>query len=279
MRALDQARLEEATVATTIVPETVVTANLRLFGGTATVKGVVLDAGGVPVAGAQVGGWSNTPDNECNRKIDALRYAPGLNKTSACSSSDEIRGGSFAPLNVPNETVTIQIILDARGTIAGRIFDAGGVPVSGLKVFLLGGQNLSAITYDAGGYRFENVAVGTYVVSAFTSDFSDGKIPHHDPRFVERCVLPTSRSAEKVVLTDRACGEWCYAAWRARGAVGAARQGRTLRPPENPFCLANIQVVDATVELAQCQEVGLRIHFRAVDARRRQRRRKRQVHV
>src|SRR5690606_23582461 len=56
IRALDEANLEQATVHTTIVANSTITANLLLFGGTGTVRGIVLDAENNPVVGAQIYG-------------------------------------------------------------------------------------------------------------------------------------------------------------------------------------------------------------------------------
>ena len=258
VRAIDQARLEQATVTTTVVAETVVTANLRMFGGAGTVRGVVLDADGAAVAGAQVGGGTTLQVTSATGEFELLNVPLGQRTISALHAPTQSTGSRSVTLTVPNEIVAVQIVLDARGTIAGRVFDAYGVPVPGQKVFLLGGNTLSAVTDNLGGYRFENVPVGHYQVSAFNSDLSDGNIVSTQLAFrgEVRVANVTFRGKGRVTGTVFAADGVTPLGARVGLSELRVKVGQ-LRPAENFNCFSNIQVGDVTVELPQCQPVGI----------------------
>lgn len=258
VRAIDQPRAEQATVVTTIVAGVAITANLRLFGGTGTVRGVVLDADGRPVAGAQVGGGSTLQVTGATGEFQLTDVPLGRRTISALDPVTQSAGSAAVSLTVPGEIATVQVVLEARGTIAGRVFDAGGLPVEGLKVFLLGGRNLVAVTDASGGYRFENVPVGLYQVSAFRPDFSDGNIV--DTRLAFRGEVRVAN------VTFRGKGRVTGIVLAADGVTPlGARVGLSemrvrigqLRPPENFHCLTNVQVGGQTIDLPQCQPVAL----------------------
>ena len=258
VRAIDQARMQQATVVTTVVADTVVTANLRLFGGTGRVRGVVLDADGQPVAGAQVGGGATLQITTSTGEFELADVPLGRRTISASHAASGSTGTASVVLTVPNETVATQVILEARGTIAGRVFDAAQAAVPGLRVFLLGPLNLTAVTDAAGGYRFDSVPVGSYQVSAFTPDFSDGNIVSTRVTFrgEVRVANVTFRGKGRVTGTVFAANGVTPLGARVGLSELKVRVGQ-LRPPENFHCRSNVQVGDVTVELPQCQAVGI----------------------
>lgn len=258
LRAIDQTRAEQATVVTTVVAGATITANLRLVGGTATIRGVVLDADGNPVAGAQVGGGAALQVTGSTGEFQLIDVPLGSRTITAVDPATQSTGSASVTLNVPNEIAAIQVVLEARGTIAGRVFDSGGAPVPGLKVFLLGGRNLDATTDATGGYRFAHAPVGSYQVSAFRPDFSDGNIVNTRLTFrgETRVVNLTFRGQGRVTGVVLADNGVTPLGARVGLSEMRVRVGR-LQPPENFHCLTNVQVGGQTLELPQCQTVGL----------------------
>jgi hypothetical protein len=259
IRAIDQARLEQGSIATTIVGGQDVTANLVLLGGTGTVRGVVLDADGVPVAGAVVGGGLTLATTDASGQFTLTDVPIGQRTITALDQVRQVTGSATANLARPGEEVTVQIILEARGTIAGRVFEAdGATPVPGLRVALLGGRNLIAVTDEQGGYRFADIPLGSYTVSAFRPDFSDGNLV--DTKLVFK------DEVRQANVTFRGTGRVTGIVLNATGTTPlAATVGLSelkvktglLRPPENTNCFSNITVGDQVVELPQCVTVGI----------------------
>ena len=258
VRAIDQARIEQATVVTTVVANTVITANLRLFGGVGRVRGVVLDADGFPVEAAQVGGGATLQTTNATGEFELPDVPLGQRTITALHAPTQSTGSITASLTVPNETVNVQIVLEARGTITGIVADGSGAPVAGLKVFLLGGLNRAGLTDAQGGYRFEHVPVGSYQVSAFTEDFSDGNIVSTRLTFRGEVRVANVRFRGKGTVTGTVFADDGVTPLGARVGLSELRvKLGQLRPPENFNCFSNIQVGDQTIELPQCQPVGI----------------------
>ncbi|MGB2715170.1 MAG: Ig-like domain-containing protein [Vicinamibacterales bacterium] len=258
IRAIDQARIEQATIVTTVVANTVITANLRLFGGVGKVRGVVLDADGIPVSGAQVGGGATLQTTNATGAFELQDVPLGQRPITALHAPTQSTGSIIASLTVPNETVNVQIVLEARGTITGIVTDGSGAPVPGLKVFLLGGLNLAGLTNAQGGYRFEHVPVGSYQVSAFTPDFSDGNIVTTRLAFRGEVRVANVKFRGKGTVTGTVLAADGETPLGARVGLSELRvKVGQLRPPENFNCFSNIQVGDQTIELPQCQPVGI----------------------
>lgn len=259
VKAIDQARREQGSVVTTVVGGQEITANILLLGGTGTVRGVVLDSNGTPVANAVVGGGLALVRTDVNGAFTLAEVPLGQRTISALDETRQLPGSAAVNLTVAGEDVPVQIVLQVQGTVAGRIFEANGTtPVAGLKVFILGGRNLSAVTDSNGAYRFEHLPAGPYTVSAFRPDFSDGNIAPTKLVFrdeVRRAdvVFRGKGRVTGVVLDDDGVTP-------LGGRVGLSelqvRQG-TLKPPENAQCLGDVQVGDITLELPKCEAVGL----------------------
>ncbi|HXH06729.1 MAG TPA: carboxypeptidase regulatory-like domain-containing protein [Vicinamibacterales bacterium] len=259
VRAIDQARFEQATAATTIAGGRTVTANLRLAGGFATVSGVVLDADGTPVANAVVGGGLALARTGADGQFTLGEVPLGSRTLTAVDEARALSGSTTVTLAIAGEHAKVQIVLEARGTIAGRVFEADGTtPVAGLKVFLLGGRNLSTTTDANGGYEFRLVPVGGYTISAFRPDFSDGNVVQTKIVFKDevRIANVVFRGKGRVTGTVFAAdGQTPLAATVGLSEL-QVRVGQ-LRPPENFHCLSDVQVGDITLELPKCESVGL----------------------
>ena len=263
IRAIDQLALEQGTVATTVVGGTVITANVLLFGGTGTVRGVVLDANGLPVAGAVVGGGLSLVQTDANGQFVLTDVPLGSRTITAVDQVHQLTGSTMVNLATPGEDVSVQIILEARGTLVGRIFEADGVtPVAGLTIFILGPRNDSVATDANGNYQFPNIPLGTYLVSAFRPDFSDGNVVQTKLVFKDEVrrsdvVFRGKGRVTGVVLDDDGV--------TPLGATVGFSELRVkmgaLIPPDNLDCIDNYTVGDITVELPKCVTVGIGFEF------------------
>lgn len=259
IRAVDQAGLAEATVATTIPANGTVTANLRLFGGTGTISGTVLDPDGTPVANVVVGGGATLVRTNTQGRFELGVVPLGTRTITALDEARQLTGSASVTLAVPGEHAQVQVFLEPRGTIAGRVFLSDGTtPVAGLKVFLLGPRNLSALTDASGGYRFTSVPAGSYQVSAFHPDFSDGNIVATRINFLGevRTTNVVFRGKGRVIGTVLADDGVTPLGARVGLSEVQVIIGQ-LRPPENPLCASNVQVGDRTVEFPPCESVGI----------------------
>jgi hypothetical protein len=259
IKAIDQPGMEQGSILTTVVGGQEITANILLLGGTGTVRGVVLDSDGTPVANVLIGGGLTLVRTGADGTFTLPGVALGQRTISALDEQRQLPGSVSVNLTVAGEDIPVQIILQAQGSIAGRIFEANGTtPVAGLKVFVLGGRNLSVVTDASGGYRFDHLPVGSYQISAFRPDFSDGNIISTKVAFrneVRRAdvVFRGKGRITGIVLDDDGITP-------LGGNVGLSelqvRVG-TLKPPENARCLSDVQVGDLTLELPKCESVGL----------------------
>jgi hypothetical protein len=259
VKAIDQARFEQASAATAIAGGRVTTANLRLAGGFATVSGVVLDADGTPVANAAVGGGLALARTAADGQFTLGEVPLGARTITALDEARALSGSTTVNLAIAGEHAKVQIVLEARGSIAGRVFEADGTtPVAGLKVFLLGGRNLSTTTGANGGYEFRQVPVGSYTVSAFRPDFSDGNVVQTKIVFKDevRIANVVFRGKGRVTGTVFAADGQTPLAARVGLSELQVKIGQ-LRPPENFHCLSDVQVGDITLELPKCESVGL----------------------
>lgn len=261
VRAIDQTRLEQANVVTTVVGGVEITANLLLFGGTGTVRGVVLDANGVPVANAQVGGGLSLVRTDATGQFTLTDVPIGQRTLTALDEARQLTATASVNLSGPGEIVTVQLVLEARSSLAGRVFEADGItPVPSLRVFVLGARNLSATTDAAGAFRFDGLPLGTYQISAFRPDFSDGNVAAAKLVFKDevRVVNVAFRGKGRVTGTVLAADGVTALGARVGFSELQVKTGN-LAPAENPRCeiQGNIQVGDVTIEVPQCVAVGI----------------------
>ncbi len=176
VRAIDQARLEEATIRTSVIASRTVTANLLLYGGSGTVKGSVMDSDGNALAGASIYGGYTVVQTDENGAFTLTDIPVGNRQISALIGTDSLQQTNVN-ITRPGEEVFVTIIFPVRGTLTGTVYRAdGSTPVTDLKLFALGPKNDLAYTNAQGQYRFEGMPKGDYTISAFWPDFSDGNM-------------------------------------------------------------------------------------------------------
>ncbi len=152
--------------------------------GLGTVNGVVLDPSGTPVGGARVGGGLSIATSDANGLFTLTDVPIGRREIVAVSDVLKTRGTTVVDLIRAGDTVNATVVLEAVGTITGRVTRADGVtPASLSKVYLFFPVDDAvrvvgtAQTDAAGAYRFEGVALRSdYQVSSFLNGFSEGNI-------------------------------------------------------------------------------------------------------
>jgi hypothetical protein len=187
IHTFDQAAFQEGGVRVVLAPDGVVDVNVAITGGFGTVRGIVLDADGNPVPNAEVGGGLALTRTDSDGKFLLADVPLGLRRPIVAVSQAL---GSKATVEVdlvrPGEEVGATLVLAAVGAVSGTVTRFDGSPASGIKVFLIVLNDPDrcpsgfvcvvgeATTNSQGGYLIEKIPTGKYVVSAFTSDFSDG---------------------------------------------------------------------------------------------------------
>lgn len=154
-----------------------------LSGGYGSVSGIVLDSDGNPVAEARVGGGVSLTTTDTLGEFILSDVPSGRRSIVAVSDALGAQGSALVDVASSGEETRATIVLDTVGAVAGTVFRADGTtPVAGLKVYLLeetsGGTSVvaTADTGPTGSYRIDKVRKGSYTVSAFLSDLSDGNI-------------------------------------------------------------------------------------------------------
>ncbi|TFG79574.1 MAG: hypothetical protein E4H23_05385, partial [Chrysiogenales bacterium] len=149
------------------------------------VTGRVLDVDGLnAIAGAQVilyherhvdpygglvpfGYYVSDPDG----RFEFLYVPKGNFYVEVFSPASGRKGKKSGKIVADNETVDLDVLLEARGTVSGTFYDGSGVnPIAGAQVTIksLGNYPFSAITTssDSGGFRFDQIAQGNFELSA-----------------------------------------------------------------------------------------------------------------
>jgi hypothetical protein len=259
VRAVDQAALAEGSVATTVVAGAEITANLLLQGGTGRVRGALFDADGrTPIEGALVGGGQSLVRTGADGGFELADVPVGPRTIRAVDEASGRAAQADVVVAVPGEVVDVRLLLEARADLVGTVRDAEGSPVADLEVFVLGPRNLSTVTDAAGAYRFDDLPLGPYRVSAFLEDFSDGNVVTTQLAFADelRRADVTFRGRGRVrglLLNDSGNP-------LGGGVVGLSElkpKLGLLRPPENTNCLEDVQVGDVTVDLPECKSVAI----------------------
>ncbi|MBX2997112.1 MAG: carboxypeptidase regulatory-like domain-containing protein [Caldilineaceae bacterium] len=256
--AIDQERLEEARVRTTLVANSTVTANLILYGGTGTVRGVVLDSDGNPLPGLNIYGGFVVVQTDANGEFVLTDVPVGQREVSVVSADNTAIERKSVRITRPGEEVSVQLVFPVRGTLAGRVFRADGVtPVPNLKVFALGPRNEIGYTDSEGGYRFEGMPKGDYTISAFFPDWSDGnlaatKIVFKDETRVVNVIFRGTGSVQGTIFDDDG-----VTPLGARVALSEYKPKiGQLIPKENPECLADIDLGGGQkIDLPDCENV------------------------
>lgn len=156
----------------------VVIANVN-FLGQGTVSGTIKDGSGNPVANASVNLFSNsifggakstTTDGSGHYSFSNVFV--GNFTVTANSAITRLGGQVSGSLTSDGQTVTIDVVLTATGSLTGNIFHFDGTtPVPGAIVRLSNGLTAPADTN--GHYRFDFVPVGRYTVDATDTPTGD----------------------------------------------------------------------------------------------------------
>lgn len=181
----DQARLIEGETKVQLPEDGAEEVNVLLSGGLGTVRGIVLDADGNPVAGAEVGGGLSLTTTDENG-VFVLEDVP-VGKRSIVVVSQEIgsKGVATIDLVAEGEEVYATVVLGAMGRVTGTIFEPDGVThVPNLDVYLWEpGEDATinviatATTDENGQYAMEKIPISSrYRLSAFLPDFSAGNV-------------------------------------------------------------------------------------------------------
>ena len=181
----DQARLIEGETSIQLPEDGVEEVNVLLSGGIGIVRGIVLDADGNPVAGAEVGGGMSVTTTDENG-VFVLEDVP-VGKRSIVAVSQEIGSNGVATIDLvaEGEEVYATVVLGAMGRVTGTIFEPDGVThVPNLDVYLWKpGEEATiniiatATTDENGQYAMEKVPISSrYRLSAFLPDFSAGNV-------------------------------------------------------------------------------------------------------
>ena len=183
--SFDQATLEEGEASLQLVADGVANVNIVISGGLATVKGVVLDANGAGVAGAQVGGGRTLVVTDATGHFTLPDVPLGRRQIVAVSDALATSGRADVDITRAGEEVNVTIVLDSVGTIAGTLFLVDGVTaVPGVTAYLyklpIKDSRLEIIAQSVsdenGHYRMPAIPLGSYKLTAFKADFSDGNL-------------------------------------------------------------------------------------------------------
>ncbi|MCL4860855.1 MAG: carboxypeptidase regulatory-like domain-containing protein [Caldilineaceae bacterium] len=271
VRAIDQIALEQATVQTTIVADETVIANLLLAGGAGTINGVVLEADGTPVPGIKVYGGPLQVQSAADGTFTLTDVPVGEVGLTAQDEVKQRLGSAHVNVTYDGETVSARIVLPATATLTGRIFRTQGgqpVPVPNLKIFALGPRNDKTFTAADGSYRFENLPLGEYTISAFYPDFSDGNIGRGKLVFRDETLQLNVTFKGRGKVTGIVYDDDGVTPLGARVGLSElqVKVGR-LVPLENPDCKGSIEVGGVTIALPPCENVG--VDFEMIPRKRR----------
>lgn len=157
----------------TLITNQNVTINVRLS-ASGSISGTVFRRDGATPAGAGVSVRlsGSTVETATTDTLGRYRFdfIPLGGFTVEASDADENRGRSSGNLTNTGQAVVANIGFLGRGTVEGSVQDGGGNPVANATVNLsahgIFGQQKNSTTDGNGRYRFENVFVGPFVVSA-----------------------------------------------------------------------------------------------------------------
>jgi hypothetical protein len=177
LRALDPAALEQADTRTTVVASDTVVANLVLFGGVGLVRGAVFEEDGTPAANLPIYGGPAVVHTDAAGQFVLENVPVGMRDISAFDAARQRLVTRSVSIRNAGDEAVVQLIMPARGIIAGRILQADNrTPAANVRVIIFGPGVHKVFTDSDGRYRAENLPMGEYTVSAFFSDNSDGNV-------------------------------------------------------------------------------------------------------
>jgi hypothetical protein len=268
IRALDQETLQQADIRTIIIADRAVPANLILYGGTGTVRGVVMDSDGNLLPDVDVYGGFAVVKTNSRGEFTIPAMPVGVHEIQVVDETRTQLIKTSARIVAPGDEVTVQLVMPVHGTLAGTIFrkdPATGtlIPVPNLEIYAIGPRNETLYTDSLGRYRFEKMPRGEYTISAFLRDFSDGnigktKIVFKDETRVVNIVFRGTGTVRGIVFDDDG-----VTPLGARVAIGeTVVKFAKLIPRENPECLPNMEIGDVKIELPECKDIGIDFQYR-----------------
>jgi hypothetical protein len=143
------------------------------------VTGRVLDVDGInAIAGAQViltHARYQDPFGYCvsdaEGRFEFLYVPKGNFYLDVFAQASGRKGRTWGKIVTDNETIVLDVLLEARGTVKGIFYDGSGVaPISGAEVKIQSNGNYPFTTQttsdDEGGFRFDQIAKGNFRIDA-----------------------------------------------------------------------------------------------------------------
>lgn len=245
----DQATFQEGNARTIVAADQTASANILLSGGFGTISGIVRDAGGNPVADAEVGGGVTLTRTGSDGRFTLTDVPVGRRTLVAVSQSLGAKGEAVVDVSLPGVEYPATIVLEAQGGIFGTVRTSGGSAAANLDVYLIGSCESgpcvigTAVTNALGAYTINNVPAGAaeYTVSAFLPDLSDGNV-------VPVKVLFAGQKLRADVTFKGGGGTVTGGIWNANGNT----------PLAGKVSISALRVVSATVG---GKRIGLRFEY------------------
>jgi hypothetical protein len=182
--SLDQSLYQEGSASTVLFSSGTKDVTVLLRGGFGTVTGKVVNAAGLPVAGARVGGGPTLATTDAQGIFSLADMPVGTRRIVAVSDAMGAEASADVTVARAGDTANVLLVMPAVGAIAGTVLGTDGTtPVRNNDVFLFtrnynGSVNLiqSGRTDANGAFRFDNIASGEYQLSAFNASFTAGNI-------------------------------------------------------------------------------------------------------
>jgi 5-hydroxyisourate hydrolase-like protein (transthyretin family) len=182
LQTFNRSSYEQGEVGLVLAANQTLSANIVLSGGLGTVRGIVIDPSGNPVAGASVGGGLSLASTGADGRFTLTDVPVGHREIVAVSNEMGSRASVTVDLLYGGQAVNATLVLDALASVSGVITRANGTAAAGIQVYVFDRQGSevqvygSAVTNEQGGYRIDRLPLGDHSVSAFSADFSDGNI-------------------------------------------------------------------------------------------------------
>ncbi|MBP8291526.1 MAG: hypothetical protein KAX65_02060, partial [Caldilineaceae bacterium] len=243
LRAMDPAALEQADTRTTVVASDTVVANLVLFGGVGTVRGAVFEEDGTPAVDMPIYGGPAVVRTDATGQFVLENVPVGARRISAFDEARQRLVEKGINIRSAGDEAIVQLVMPARGVIAGRVLQADGrTPAAKVRVIIFGAGTYKVYTDSQGGYRAENLPMGEYTVAAFLDGAADGNVATgklvYNNQVQQINVVFKGRGAAVTGIVYDDDGVTPLGA-RVGLSELVVKWGK-LTPPENPLCLGAI---------------------------------------
>jgi len=178
VRSIRQSTFEEARARSFLFEGETQDVVLIFPGGGGTVRGIVRDAFGNPIANATVAGGPTLTTTDENGFFEITGLPLGT-FTIFGQGGDSLALGQIEVDTLgPDDIQEVVITLEPTGTVGGTIYEADGVtPIVGQKVQLWFGNRgvlAESFTSNDGEYRFRDFPLGEYSIRAVRANYGDG---------------------------------------------------------------------------------------------------------